>query len=157
MKVYLRDITEQDRDLLFQWANDEDVRKNSFSTRKIAYEEHCRWFDKMMQNENCVQWILQADDESVGQIRISIDGENAEIGYSVCAERRGEGFGRILLRLVRQRVKEEFPSIRKLIAKVKPENVASRRAFEDNGYQVTYEQLEFDLKRDSNEENIDKT
>ena len=63
MRVYLRDATEQDRDLLFQWTNDEEVRKNSFSMEKIAYKEHCRWFDKMMQNENCIQWILLADDE----------------------------------------------------------------------------------------------
>ena len=145
MKVYLRDVTEQDRDLLFQWANDKDVRKNSFSTEKIAYEEHCRWFDKMMQNENCIQWILQADDEPVGQIRVSIEGENAEIGYSVSAERRGEGFGKMLLKLVKQRVQADFPNVKRLIAKVKPENVASRKAFEDNGYRVTYEQFEVDM------------
>lgn len=154
MRVYLRDATEQDRDLLFQWTNDEEVRKNSFSMEKIAYKEHCRWFDKMMQNENCIQWILLADDEPVGQIRVSIEGESAEIGYSVSAERRGEGFGKLMLRQAMERVRAEFPTIRKLIAKVKPENIASRKVFADNGYRMIYEQFEFDIDRDSSEESV---
>lgn len=145
MKIYLRDVTEQDRDLLFQWANDEAVRKNSFSSKEITQEEHGRWFDKMMQNENCIQWILQAEDEPVGQIRITVNGETAEIGYSICLTRRGEGFGKLMLKLVMEHVRAEFPTIRKLVAKVKPENIASRKAFEDNGYRVLYEQFELDI------------
>jgi len=145
MKVYLRDVIEQDKDLLFQWANDEMVRKNSFSTKAISYEEHCKWFDKMLQNENCIQWILQADEEPVGQIRLKLEGESAEIGYSICAEHRGEGLGKLLLRLANQRVQTDFPNIKKLIAKVKPENIASQRAFEHCGYRIAYEQLELEI------------
>lgn len=145
MKVYLRDVTEEDRDLLFLWANDEDVRKNSFSSKKISYDEHCKWFDRMMKNEYCVQWILQADNQPVGQIRINIDGINAEIGYSICSERRGEGFGKLMLELAKQRIYIEFPMVKKMVARVKPGNIASLRAFEDNGYKVAFEQLEFEL------------
>lgn len=39
---YLRDAVERDVDLLFQWANDESVRKNSFSTQDISYNDHVK-------------------------------------------------------------------------------------------------------------------
>ena len=147
MEAYLRRVTEQDRDLLFQWANDEDVRKSSFSSGKISYEEHCEWFDKMMKNEQCIQWILEANNQPVGQIRINIDGENAEIGYSVCRERRGEGFGKLMLNLAMQYIQENLPIIKKMVARVKPENIASKKAFVNNGYKVIFEQLELNLRR----------
>lgn len=155
MKVYLRDATEQDRDMLFEWANDEEVRKKSFSSQKIFYEEHCIWFDKMMQDEHCVQWILQADEQAVGQIRLTLDGEIAEVGYSISAERRGEGFGKLMLMLATQRVQEKLPAVKKIIAKVKPSNIASLKAFEDNGYKALYEylELEIDKNKDSKELN----
>lgn len=145
MEVYLRDVTQEDRDLLFQWANDDTVRKNSFSSDKILYENHCNWFDNMMKDEQCIQWILQVGEQSVGQIRLKLEGVNAEIGYSICVERRGEGFGKQILKLALQRVKKEFPTVKKLTAKVKSNNVASLRAFENNGYKVIYEQLELEV------------
>lgn len=152
MNVYLREVTERDKDLLFRWANDEEVRKKSFSSEKITYEEHCAWFDKMMHNEQILQWILQADEQSVGQIRLTLKGETAEVGYSICEERRGEGFGRLILRLAAQRVKGEFPDIKRITAKVKPDNLASLKAFERNGYKVLYKHLELEL--DTSEEGM---
>ncbi len=151
MNVYLRDVTEQDKELLFQWANDKEVRKKSFSSGQIEYEEHCVWFDKMMHNEQLLQWILQVDEQSVGQIRLTLQGENAEVGYSICAERRGEGFGTLILYLAAQRVKDEFPDIKRITAKVKPDNVASIKAFERNGYKSQYEYLELELGRNEEE------
>ena len=46
MEFYLRKAGWGDADLLFAWANDKDVRKNSFSERQITYEEHKSWFRK---------------------------------------------------------------------------------------------------------------
>ena len=39
MDVYLREAQIQDRDLLFQWANDALVRQNAFHTEQIPYEK----------------------------------------------------------------------------------------------------------------------
>ncbi|WP_158002136.1 hypothetical protein [Clostridium botulinum] len=36
----LRKVNEKDCEPLFQWANDKEVRKNSFNTEDIIYEEH---------------------------------------------------------------------------------------------------------------------
>ena len=42
-KLYLRTADENDMDLLFQWANDPDVRKNSFHSEPISYETHKKY------------------------------------------------------------------------------------------------------------------
>ena len=74
MKLYLRKATENDVDILFKWANDEVVRKNSFSTGQIKYEDHLAWFDKLLKDSNRIQFILEQNDEGrtslIGQIRI---------------------------------------------------------------------------------------
>ena len=37
---------ESDMRLIFDWSNDDEVRKNSFSSEKIKFEDHQRWFQK---------------------------------------------------------------------------------------------------------------
>ena len=45
--IYLREATIEDRDLLYEWANDPETRRASFNTDRINYEEHCRWFERI--------------------------------------------------------------------------------------------------------------
>ena len=44
-EIYLRLVDDKDMKLLFDWRNDEVVRKNSFSTEPIDWEEHVSWFN----------------------------------------------------------------------------------------------------------------
>lgn len=143
MKCYLREAIEEDADLLFQWANDPVVRQNSFSTQTISYQEHVKWFRKLLSNENCRQYIYMVDDVPVGQVRITIVDETAEIGYSVCAEKRSQGHGKRVLLLIKEKIEDEFPMVSKVVGKVKPENISSQTAFSDAGYREVFRQFEF--------------
>lgn len=145
---YLRDATMADMDLLFEWANELSVRKNSFSTEEITYEEHQRWYSELLERKDSRQYIYVFDGEDVGQARITIHGEEAEIGYSICAERRGMGHGKNLLQLLYNQVRKDFPEVEKLVAKVKPGNIASQRAFLDVGYVKKYEAFEICLEEE---------
>lgn len=142
---YLREATEADADLLFEWANDKSVRENSFSTDKITYDEHIRWFHHMLADEQVRQYIYIQEGEPTGQIRITIDGQAAEIGYSICKEKRGMGYGKEMIALLAVRVKEEYPNVKKLKAKVKPDNIASRTLFLNRGYEWKYCMYEIDI------------
>ena len=62
MQQYLRKATIEDMDLLFQWANDSVVRKNSFSTAEISYEEHMKWYHNLLKREDCMQYIYMDGD-----------------------------------------------------------------------------------------------
>lgn len=133
-KLYLRDVCKEDIDILFAWANDPVVRANSFNTEQIPYEDHKKWFSKLINDENRRQYFLMEDEEAVGQIRFSIDGKEAEIGYSISPEKRGCGYGQIILELAKTRLKEDRPDVTKLIGRVKEGNHASRTCFKKCGF-----------------------
>lgn len=136
--VILRKARFSDMDLLYKWANDPIVRKNSFHSEPISYETHRLWFNHMMQDESVCQFILMDGDIPVGQIRLNVDMEEAEIGYSIAKEFRGKGYGRKILQLIIDEVNEQFPKVKKLVAKVKPGNNTSRKLFEREGYDMKY-------------------
>ena len=47
-RLRLRDLAEDDRDLLLRWRNAGDVREASFTDREVTREEHDRWFDRSL-------------------------------------------------------------------------------------------------------------
>ena len=57
-KIFLRQVDEKDCDLIYNWANDEYVRKNSFSNEKIIYEDHIKWFNKKIDEKNNYFFML---------------------------------------------------------------------------------------------------
>lgn len=148
MKAYLREATEEDMVLLFQWVNEPGVRKGSFSTAAITYEEHKMWYKKLLARKDNRQYIYICDGEAVGQARIAVSEDAAEIGYSICVEKRGMGHGKNMLRLLEIQVRKDFPNVKKLVAKVKLDNIASKRAFVDTGYIAAYEVFEKKIMED---------
>ena len=136
--VFLREATQLDMDLLYRWANDPIVRANSFNSDPILYETHVAWFKRIMVDRDVLQYVLMDGEIPVGQIRLTLDSEEAEIGYSIASEFRGKGYGRKILQLIEEKVQESYPYIKKLVAKVKPENTPSKRLFESEGYDMTY-------------------
>lgn len=140
---YLRSAAAADVDLLFQWANEPEVRSHSFSTAAITYEEHCQWFQRLLQDASRRQYIYMAGDIPVGQIRVQMQGERAEIGYSIDKAWRGRGYGKKMLLLLEQKLLSEQPEIRILTAKVKAGNVPSEHVFLKAGYRPQYTMYEW--------------
>lgn len=136
--VYLRKATTEDMDLLFVWANDKTLRANSFSSEQIPYEDHVNWFMRTMKSETIDIYILIDDGIPVGQIRLDISGEDAEISYGISAPYRGKGYGKLILQKFYDLVKSEYPDIKRLIARVKPDNNASKKILEREGYTMKY-------------------
>lgn len=133
---YLRKAVDSDMDILYAWANDPDVRRNSFNSAPIPYEAHQAWFSRMMEDDAVYQFILMDESVPVGQIRLNVDGDEAEIGYSIASRFRGKGFGQKILQLIIQEVKFNIPEIKKLVAKVKPDNTASKKLFESTDFSM---------------------
>lgn len=144
-QLYLRLASYEDMDILYEWANDPVTRANSFNISQISYETHVKWFHKMMSNEDALQFILMCDSTPVGQVRLSINGNEAEIGYSISADYRGMGYGKLICQLLINKVKAEYPRIKTLIAQVKPQNIASLYCFQGCGFYKSFEQYELDI------------
>lgn len=141
-KLYLRAADENDMDLLFQWVNDPDVRENSFHLEPISYETHKNWFVDHLSNAKEIQYILMKGSEPVGQIRFSVKGEDAEIGYSIDSAKRGKGYGERIISLALEKMQTDYPEVKRFIAKVKPGNSTSVRCFDKNGFKETFRQYE---------------
>ena len=69
--LYLRQAGVEDRKLLFDWRNDPLVRRNSFTTDPIAWEDHVRWFGRLMDDPQARQYILMAESARDPEIRDS--------------------------------------------------------------------------------------
>ncbi|MCR5279451.1 MAG: GNAT family N-acetyltransferase [Lachnospiraceae bacterium] len=128
-EISLRSVTEADRKLLFDWANDREVRKNSFSTQEITWEEHCAWFARIMSDENVLQYVMEEEGKAAGQIRFAIKDDTAEISYSIAGEYRGRGLAKRMVKLGMEKAVSERPKITEFTARVKPENVISSKVF----------------------------
>lgn len=134
--VRLRLATREDCDLLFEWANDVECRKYSFSQEKIAYDTHVRWFQDRLQDEKTEIFLAVEDSAEVGMLRLDYNQKEAIISYSVAAKERRKGYGKKILQLAEIYVREHYKeNIEILIGKVKKDNVISMHKFEELGYE----------------------
>ena len=87
MSTYLKAATEKDINLLFEWTNDPSVRQNSFNSAPIPFEDHQRWFHRVLNDPNTFLYILYDAEVPIGQIRLDKpeDG-SAIINYSISGE-----------------------------------------------------------------------
>jgi UDP-2,4-diacetamido-2,4,6-trideoxy-beta-L-altropyranose hydrolase len=127
----LRPVEDADCLLLWEWANDPEVRSASFSSTPIEWDEHREWFAKKLGDER-VLMLIASDEHGVplGQVRFEPmnDGE-AEIDVSITPGKRGAGRGARLIEKAVQAAFDQTDLVR-VHGFVKVGNLASARAFE---------------------------
>jgi RimJ/RimL family protein N-acetyltransferase len=132
--ITLRRATSDDMMLYFEWANDPDVRKNSFSQEPIPLEAHKDWFTRKLNDTNAVLYVLEVDGVPAGQIRFDLKNDEAEIGFSIAQQFRGKGLGSDILRYSCAALWRDKGTFLLICGAVKTENTASNRAFERAGF-----------------------
>ena len=110
------------------------VRKNSFNEEFIPFENHKEWFFRTLKRNDVLFYVLLKNEEPIEQIRINVDDGIGVISYSIDGNYRNCGFGKKILELVQEKIKEDNSSVTELCGLVKPTNVASQKAFEKLGY-----------------------
>lgn len=134
-KIYLRRVKETDMKLLFDWRNNELVRKNSFCMDSVEWNEHVKWFNTTLVKSSVLFFIMICKEQEVGQIRIDLELDNtAIINYSIAEKYRGLGYGKQILHLAETELYERFKNKYMLKALVKEHNISSQVAFERLGY-----------------------
>lgn len=134
--VVLRAVEKNDCDLLFEWANDELCRKNSFQSQKIVKSEHQKWFDNIYKSDSKNIFILYIDDIPTAYVREESLGNKIKLSYSVAKEKRGQGYGTLLLYTYGMMKEKQIKSGISLYGEVKKENIASQKIFEKLGYKL---------------------
>ena len=134
MNIYLRKATIDDAEDILKWRNDPTTRKNSFTKNEISFVSHMNWFGKKMANPNCYIFMLVDDDKKVGNIRVDVTDDVGEISYMIAPEARGKGYGKKIIALVEDKLRNTETGIKTLTAFTLKDNVASGRCFQVNGY-----------------------
>lgn len=128
--LQLAEAKENDLIFLFNLANDEEVRRQSFSTKPISLSEHTAWFHSVLHNPSRLLYVFFVKQSFVGQVRFDLDQHTAIVSISLHADFRGFGLAPDLLKLGLLRLKEERgEAVKEVYAYVKEDNVASLKAF----------------------------
>lgn len=134
--VRARPVARSDCELLFGWANDSLTRRMSFRPRPIAWEEHTRWFERVLGDPEMRLLVGEAWEAAAwvpcGQVRVDADGT---VSLAVAPRFRGRGLAAPLLRTAVLEARAQGRG-RQLTAYIKPENAASQRVFAQAGFQV---------------------
>ena len=116
----------------FNLSNDEQVRLNSYNSNTISFEEHKKWFNIQLNNDDVIHYIVYFLNVPIGQVRFSIKEDHAIIGISILPEYRGKGLAKKSLSMA---VKKYFLTNKKPIhAYIKMSNLASTSLFEKAGF-----------------------
>jgi RimJ/RimL family protein N-acetyltransferase len=92
-RVVLRPASLEAAALLLEWRNDEETRRQSFSTEPIGWEQHRAFLSRRIDR---IQIAYSADGFPVGQVRI----DEGWVSYSVSKVWRGRGFGAAIIAAV---------------------------------------------------------
>lgn len=125
----LREATSDDCELLFNWANNQEVRANAINSEPIEWEGHRDWFESKLQSSS--KLLILEDNDPVGQIRLDLEDGYYLIDYSIQANQRGKGYGKKILEMtISNYNKHPFKAL------VKDTNKASKKAFERIGFVI---------------------
>lgn len=126
--IDLRPVQDQDRRLVWEWANDPEVRSSAWSTEPISWEDHVRWWDTPPTHPRH-HFVAEHDGVPWGQVRFDEDGRAvAEVDVSVAAGCRGRHASGPLIRAAVRRLFHDT-SCTTVRASVRGDNTRSIQAF----------------------------
>ena len=129
----LRSALPEDTELIWRWANEKNVRENSYSHKPIALSEHQEWFTKKLASSNTLMFILELGNIPAGLIRYDRSESTATIGFSIDPRFRGLGLGQ---KIISQTTTLAFEKLHVTVlkAEVFKGNHASNAIFKQNGF-----------------------
>jgi RimJ/RimL family protein N-acetyltransferase len=127
--MQLRKSTYNDWKILLDWRNDPITRENSFETGEVSEQTHKLWFNDSLLNPYREIYILENNNIPIGSIRSdNVSTNQYVLSWSITSNQRGNGYGTKILELFLKGKTGNF------IAEIKPENIASIKMVQKNGF-----------------------
>jgi RimJ/RimL family protein N-acetyltransferase len=130
----LKKAEEKDLNLLYDWRNESEVRKNSLNTDLINYNNHITWFNNKINSDNCDIYIYYVNNVPVGQVRLEYLFDTTIINYSIDINYRGKGYGNKIIILAESIIINQTANIKYIEATIKKNNIPSIAIFDKLGY-----------------------
>ena len=97
-RLTLRRAATQDCRLIFEWANDPEVRAASFSPQTISWESHMQWYSAKLRDPNFLFYVATNENGApLGQVRFEMTGSEGVISLSLAPDARGKRLGPALI------------------------------------------------------------
>lgn len=119
-RAELKDITEDDLQLLLKWRNQESIREVMFNSDMILWEQHSQWFNKLQRSDSVISKIFYFDHIPYGVLNITqvdLINHTCEWGFYIGSPHAPKGMGTILGYTALNYIFKEL-HIRKLSAQV---------------------------------------
>jgi RimJ/RimL family protein N-acetyltransferase len=127
--ITLRKATFYDWKFLLDWRNDIETRKNSHNMAIVEAENHKKWLNSVLSNENRQLFIALENNIPVGTVRADFDKSNNEyeISWTISPIFRGKGIGKKMVKLLSDKLQA------KIRAEIKKGNISSVKIAEFAG------------------------
>jgi spore coat polysaccharide biosynthesis predicted glycosyltransferase SpsG/RimJ/RimL family protein N-acetyltransferase len=129
----LKPLLKKHKDILYKWANDQDVVISSLRNKKITYIQHEKWFNNIYISKNVKIYLMYLKNLPIGQIRFDIFKKKILVDYSIDRFIRGKGYGNLIVKLGMKKI-EKYKSTKIIEAVVKKSNLKSKKIFENLGF-----------------------
>jgi len=133
-KITLRDAVAQDVEMVYRWRNHPLVRNQSFNIEPIQYAAHEEWFTKTLGMETRQLLIALFKAKPIGVLRFDLSCDASEVSIFLNPDEVGKGLGAEMLQAGVSWLRDNFKQVISVVAKVRPENVASCKTFEKSGF-----------------------
>lgn len=146
-RVQFRRAAEDDLLKTFEWASSSEIRKFSFNTEPIPFENHKKWFLNKINDEKCFYYLGTLEGHAFGSVRFEVIQSRAIINYLVDPDYQKRGLGLILLKRGLDLFLSECKNgISTIIGEVIAANTASVKIFEKLGYDSLVDPATKELK-----------
>ena len=120
-----------DMDLIFDWQQNQELRRYSFNKHNPSYDEHKKWFGEKLKSQIHVFEKITANEVPCGTLRLDycFDTNSWKLSWYVIPEFQGNGIGSIALNF-----SKKLAVARTINAFVFKENIASHKAITKSGF-----------------------
>lgn len=130
-KIVLRLADYNDVQNIFELSNEDEVRQNSFNSSKIKFEDHKKWFEGKIEDQNIIYLVIHIENNFAGQVRFDLKADSATVSISIKKEFRKLGLGRNFLEKSISYLKLNSPQIKTIKAYIKENNKKSLKLFQN--------------------------
>lgn len=133
MTLTLRPVKKKDYETILEWRNNPNVRRNSLTQHIISIDEHTEYWNNFLKNKTNFAFIAIHDSNDIGVLKLkNIDKVTYEIDIFLSKSYRNRGLGSQVLKIAKDVAFQN--GVKKLVAKIKYDNEASKKAFEKVGF-----------------------
>jgi UDP-4-amino-4,6-dideoxy-N-acetyl-beta-L-altrosamine N-acetyltransferase len=142
-------LTNEEKEMIRIWRNDENIRIFMFSDHLITFDEHGSFIKKLGDDSNNFYWLVKKNDEYVGIIslnRIDFTNRNAYLGLYANPDNKVSGAGQILIGCLKK-LAFSIANLHSMKLEVLNSNKRAINFFEKSGFNNEGRLKDFVIKR----------